>query len=141
MEKWKYAGLCAAGFLTELTSCAAVFAVWNYFSSNLSYEFRFVIYLAALVIPAIFGLAHLAFRRIIRKMHGSTRAYSITAQLVPIIIGVVVLIISSIPNQNGSWLSGLESARKMIYSLIFIGATFFTAAWGWIYDNNLFKRT
>lgn len=141
MEKWKYAELCAAGFLTELASCAAVFAVWNYFSSNLSYEFRFVLYLAALAIPAIFGLAHLAFRRIIREMHGSTRAYSITAQLLPIIIGVVWFIIFSILNQNGSWLSGLENVRKMIYSLIFIGASFFTAAWGWIYHNIFFKRT
>lgn len=141
MEKWKYARLCAAGFLTELASCAAVFAVWNYFCSNLSYEFRFVMYLAALGIPAIFGLAHLAFRRIIRKKHSSTRAYSITAQLVPIIIGVVGLIVTLVFNQNGSWLSGLENVRKLIYSLIFIGASFFTAAWGWIYHNIFFKRT
>lgn len=141
MEKLKYAGLCAAGFLTELASCAAVFAVWYYFFNNLSSEFRFVLYLATLAIPAIFGLAHLAFRRIIRKMHGSTRAYSITAQLVPIIIGVVGLIVTLVFNQNGSWLSGLENVRKMIYSLIFIGASFFTAAWGWIYHNIFFKRT
>ena len=141
MAKLKYAGLCAVGFLAELASCAAVFAVWYYFFNNLSYEFRFVLYLAALAIPAIFGFAHLAFRRIIRKMHGSTRAYSIVAQLLPIVLGVCWFIVTCVFNQNGSWLSGLENVRKMIYSLIFIGASFFTAAWGWIYHNIFFKRT
>ncbi len=140
MAKMKYAGLCAAGILTELTSCVAVFAVWYYFFNNLRYEFRFVLYLAALVIPAIFGFVHLAFRRIIRINHGSTRAYSIIAQLVPIILGVCPFIVTCFFNQNGSWLSGLENARKMIFSLIFIGASFFTAAFGWIYDKILFKR-
>ncbi|MGN0669823.1 MAG: hypothetical protein ACI4JZ_04675 [Oscillospiraceae bacterium] len=138
MEKLKYAGLCAAGFLTELASCAAVLAVWIYF---VSYEFRFVLYLAALAIPAIFGFAHLAFRRIIRKMHGSTRAYSIIAQLLPIVLGVCWFIVTCVFNQNGSWLSGLENVRKIIFSLIFIGASFFTAAWDWIYHNIFFKRT
>ena len=140
MAKLKYAAICAAGFLTELASCAAVFAVWYYFFNNLSYEFRFVLYLAALALPAIFALAHLTFRRIIRKNHDSTRAYSIIAQLVPIILGVCPFIVTCFFNQNGSWLSGLENARKMIFSLIFIGASFFTAAFGWIYDKILFKR-
>lgn len=139
MAKLKYAGLCAAGFLAELASCAAAFAVWYYFLSILSYEFRFVLYLSALAIPAIFALAHLAFRRIIRKNHGSTRVYSIIAQLVPIILGVFPFIVTCVFNQNSSWLSGLENARNMIFSLIIIGASFFTAAFGWIYDKILFK--
>ena len=141
MVKLKYAGLCAAGFLAELASCAAVFAIWYNFLSSLSYEFRFVLYLSALAIPVIFALAHLAFRRIIRKNHGGTRVYSIIAQLTPIILGLCPFIVTCVFNQNGSWLSGLENVRKMIFSLIFIGASFFTAAWGWIYHNIFFRRT
>ena len=141
MSKLKYAEICAAGFLAELASCAAVFAILYNFLSSLSYEFRFVLYLSALAIPAIFALAHLAFRRIIRKNHGGTRAYSIIAQLSPIILGLCPFIITCFFNQKGSWLSGLENARNMIFSLIIIGASFFTAAFGWIYDKILFKRS
>ena len=141
MVKLKYAGICAVGFLAELASCSAVFTVWYYFLNSLSYEFRFVLYLSALAIPVIFALAHLAFRRIIRKNHGGTRVYSIIAQLTPIILGLCPFIVTCVFNQNGSWLSGLENVRKMIYSLIFIGASFFTAAWGWIYHNIFFRRT
>lgn len=142
MEKLKYAGICAAGFLLN---CVIVgFFLWIYLGIHklniIDYSTGYVFYaFTGIMATVTAGALHGFFRLEIRKkLQMKTVVYTLLANVLPLIIGIVIriLILTSVIHTYGMY-DRLEWILKSHFLSV---EMFISGALGFVLPNNFSEK-
>ena len=136
MEKLKYAGLCAAGFLLNCALVGILFMpCFIPFFPHFSFLFIFIEFQAVVTASVIHGL----FRRTIsQKLKMKTVVYTLSANVLPHIISFVLLIILSSGDSHTN--GGYSGLAWFALILIISFEIFVSGIGGFLFHKNVLRN-